>query len=545
MPHHEIKVLGGNTYLYEIHNVWDRKLQQSRKAKSVYLGPCDPKGNLLSKPKVQLEAVHSAFPVGAFSVFYAQARERHIVQAAQEVLGISREDALLLLGIVLNQLTGRVALKDVPEWLERTPLRKWESALPSGLTGYRVETVLGALCHPSDGGGFENQGLQLQMRLTREGPREKPGAFYDVTKVGYTGIHCSVAQMGLNSEKGISRVVGFGLVVSRVRHRPMLCQLLPGSRSDMITVEETLAILKEMEGAGGTSFDGMALSMDRGMVSAANLKRVVQAGFHQVGMVKDWPRGAWEYAGRWSGEALEKPEHTLCRPGGKPLYGRAFPGRLYERDLKVVLMEDPARKAAERRERDLALQELEGPVSKERLEEIKHDLKVQDPRRRRKEEGYVPGLLVACPGRRGFRVDPEAAKAQRVRDGRFLLFCTDREMEAREVFNLWSQRGAIESVFRTGKGDLMLGPLRCRSPDRLEAYATVVYLSWLLWSDAEWKLRQKYPRETLAGALRTLGDVHWVRLGTKKSLRDWTTALSTEQKELLSALGGLQYLPRP
>lgn len=530
MPTREIKAIRGHTYLYEVEAAWDPKLRQSRKTRSVYLGPCDSEGHLLSKPKVQLDGVHSASPVGPLCVFYAQARARRLVELFREVLGLSLEEALVLLAIVLNQLTGRVALRELPAWVERTPLRSWEPSLPARLTSRHVEDVMSALCPRLPEGGFRNHGLLLQIRLTREGPREEPGAFYDVTKVGYTGTHCSVAQLGLNSEKEISRVVGFGLVVSRVRHRPMLCCLLPGSRSDQRTVTEVLAVLREMESAGGRSLQGMPLSMDRGMVGAPNLKRVVEAGFHQVGMVKDWPKGAWEYAARWPGGALQRPEHILGRPGGDPLYGRAFRGRLYERDLKLVLMEDPERKAAERSERNRALQEWEGRMTDPRRKELTRDLR---------------DVLVEARGRRGWKVDPEKRSEQEVRDGRFLLFSTDLGMGAKEVFDLWSQRGAIEQVFRTGKGEMMLGPLRYRSPDRLEAYATVVYLSWLLWAEAEWRLRQKLPRETLGGALRALGDVYWVRLGSRKSLRDWSTELSEKQKELLSAVGGLEYLPRP
>ncbi|EQD71898.1 transposase, partial [mine drainage metagenome] len=178
---------------------------------------------------------------------------------------------------------------------------------------------------------------------------------------------------------------------------------------------------------------------------------------------------------------------------------------------KVVLMEDPERKAAERRARDLAIQEWQGRLTDDRRKELTRELS---------------DVLEEARGRRGWRVDPKKLAEQRVRDGRFLLFSTDTTMEAREVFDLWSQRGVIEQVFRTGKGELMLGPLRYRSVDHLEAYATVVYLSWLLWAEAEGRLREKFPRETLCGALRHLGDVHWVRLGAKKSLRDWTTELS-------------------
>lgn len=528
----EVRRIRGHSYLYENHFVWDKVRKRSRREWSRYLGPCDAKGHLRSQPKVKLEGVHSAFPVGPLAAFYAQARDVRICELAEEVLGLTPGEARLLLAITLNQLTGRRSLDEIPAWIDRTPLRRWEPALPSSIARGDIENVLGKLCRRVKDDGFDNLGLLLQARLTREGPRERPGAFYDVTKVGYTGTHCPVAQFGLDSDHEISRVIGFGLVVSRVRHRPMLCRLLPGATNDVRTVEETLSILKEMSGTGRMSFGGMALSMDRGMVSVPNLRRVVRAGYHQVGMVKGWPKGAWAYAGRWSGEALQKPEFTLCREGGTPLYGRAFIGELYEEKvrLRLVLMEDPARKAEERRARDLALEEWKGRTTDARRKELTRALK---------------DVLVEAKGRRGWKVDAGKVEEQRVRDGRFLLFSTDAKMEAREIFDLWSQRGAIESVFRTSKGELMLGPPRMRRPDRLEAYATVVYLALLLWSDAEWRLRQKFPKETMVSAVRTLGDVYWVRLGTKERTRDWATVLSDEQKELMDALGGLPYLPHP
>ncbi len=528
--HKEIKPIRGHHYLYEIESAWDKKRKQSRKVRSVYLGACDAKGNLLAQPKVQLDGVHSAFPVGPLSVFYAQAKALRLAETAEEVLGLKPGLASLLLAMVLNQLTGRVSRREIPLWIERSPLRRWEPSLPSELTPHHVDAVMDALCRPLRGGGYRNQGLLLQTRLTREGPREEPGAFYDVTKVPYSGTHCPVAQYGINSDKEISRVVGFGLVLSRERHRPMLCSLLPGSRNDMITVEGTLAMLKELEKTVGRKLEGIPLSMDRGMVSASNLERVVRAGFHQVGMVKDWPKGAWECAGRWPGETLERPEHALCRVGGDPLYGRAFTEILYGRPLRLVLMENPERKAEERRTRDIALQQWSGRLNDEKRRELTKELQ---------------GVLVEARGRRGWSVDPGKVAEERVRDGRFLLFSTNLKMETREVFDLWTEREVIEEMFRTVKGDLTLAPLRYRQVDRLEAYSTVVYLAMLLWSEAAWLLRQKFPEEPLGRALHALGDVYWVRLGSKKIIRDWTTTLSDKQKDILDSLRGLPYLPRP
>ena len=77
--------------------------------------------------------------------------------------------------------------------------------------------------------------------------------------------------------------VGFGLVISREHHHPILCRPLPGAKGDTLTVPETVELLK------GMGYRHLTLVMDRGMVSEENLRRVTDAGFDQVGLVKDWP----------------------------------------------------------------------------------------------------------------------------------------------------------------------------------------------------------------------------------------------------------------
>ncbi|MGI0155809.1 MAG: hypothetical protein ACREDE_06715, partial [Thermoplasmata archaeon] len=130
-----------------------------------------------------------------------------------------------------------------------------------------------------------------------------------------------------------------------------------------------------------------------------------------------------------------------------------------------------------------------------------------------------------------------------VRDGRHLLFSTDTSMEAEEMCRVYFERDAIEKNFRTAKGPLSLAPIRYRSEVRLEAYATVLYLGLLLWTWEERRLRKKFPHRTLEDALWSLRDVSLVRIGSGKTVREFTTRLNTEQKELLSLLGAKAILP--
>jgi hypothetical protein len=56
-------------------------------------------------------------------------------------------------------------------------------------------------------------------------------------------------------------------------------------------------------------------------------------------------------------------------------------------------------------------------------------------------------------------------------------------------------------------------------------------------------LQEKYPERHLAEALRALESVSWVRFGVGKSVREWCTRLTKEQKELLATLGASEFLP--
>lgn len=83
-------------------------------------------------------------------------------------------------------------------------------------------------------------------------------------------------------------------------------------------------------------------------------------------------------------------------------------------------------------------------------------------------------------------------KVAAVWDGRFVLFRTDLEMTAEEVFRWYFGREGIEEAFRTGKGDLSLGPLSMRADYRITAYSTVMYVAWLLSSWGERRLQEAW-----------------------------------------------------
>jgi hypothetical protein len=529
---------GKYDYRYLVEARWDPVRKYSVQRTIACLGRCDPQGNILVPSAPRVDTIHSAYPVGSLAFFHAIAEEIRLVAIAREILGLDELDGAHFEALCLNQLTGRRPHERLPEWVRVTPLPGWAAVDPERYTTTGFARVMDRLCRVTANGNFEDRGVLLQQGLTEEWrrrAREPPAGFYDITKQRYYGETNPWAALGHDSERGISRVVGFGLVVSSEHRHPYLCRPWPGNRNDAVTVPETVDYLT----AGG--FEGLTLVADRGMVSEPNLAYLVRRGFHQVGLVRDWPRPAWEYAGRWSEREVEQPRFGVVRPSGQLVYVRGFTAPLYGQPrMNVVIGVDPRRKLKERERREVALRELEGTVSDERREVLK---------------GSLRGLLKKARGRRGFVVDRERVAEVAARDGRFVLFSTDPEMSAEEVFRWYFGREGIEEAFRTGKGDLSLGPIRMRADYRITAYSTVMYVAWLLWSWGErrlqerWgtvpkKVREKYPRPTLSSALELLEGVHWVKLGAGKSVHEWTTRLSDVQKAVLLTVGGTRRLPR-
>ncbi len=537
----EVRQRGDNYYAYEREPYWDPVLKQGRKRTLRFLGPCDKGGKVLSPPKVRLEGLHSSFSVGRLLVFYATAERLRLRERARKVLGIDDEVAGQFLAVVLNQVTDRVADEHLPEWVRASPLPHLLSIDGERLVPETFGRVRSALCHLSPSKVWENRGLLLQEELTRawrSQAREPPGAYYDVTKQSYHGWTNPYAQVGHDANGGLSTVVGFGMVVSAGHHHPYLCQVLPGNQNDSLSVGETVEILR------ARGYERIRLVMDRGMISKENVELARRNGYHLVGLVKGWDLQTVALASDGTEEEFERPEHVVATSRGS-VYARALTTTLFGIPrVRVAVVVNPRRKAEEREGRDLALQELEGPVSKERLKELKQQLRVQNPRLRRK-RGYVPGLLVKSAGRRGFHVDPDAVERDRSLDGRFLIFSTDLALSGPEMYRTYFARDGIEKVFRTGKGELCLGPVRHHRRDRLDAYATIFYTASLLWSWSEQTLQRKYPEMSLSEALSHLENVAWVRFGTGKSVREWSTRLTDEQKEIMSALGATDYLPSP
>ncbi len=524
MPYNRVITTRSHHYLQSVKSVWDKTKGRSTTLVLAHLGPCDKDGKLIHPPRSRLDSIHSSFPAGSLAIFHAAATQLRLCEKIEKVLDVKHETAFALLCMTLNQITARVPVYRLGDWVQASPLPKWENFKADSLTSQQFEEALAALCHLTPEKTWEDRGLLLQKELTsawRGSTREPAGAYYDITKQQYYGSHCPYAQLG-HHELGTANVIGFGMVVSKEHHHPIFCQALPGGQSDSLSVAPVLEMLQ------GHGLKHMTLVMDRGMTAKDNVRKAVDAGYQVIGSVKGWGKESVAYASQWPDGELERQDHVVGASHGGAVYSQAFTAPLMGfPKMRIAVVENISRKAEDRQARDLLLQELEGPVSKQRLGEIRAELK---------------DVIAVSKGRRGFSVDLEAVKRERALDGRFLLFSTNLSLSGQEMYRTYFAKDAIEKVFRTSKGDLSLGPVRYRRKDRLDAYATVVYMSYLLWSWAERRLHDKYPGKSLPEALRLLEHFSWVRFGAGNSIREWSTRPTFEQEKILTAVGAIQYV---
>ncbi|MGH9896856.1 MAG: hypothetical protein ACREA0_33625, partial [bacterium] len=329
------------------------------------LGPCDETGNLLSPPRLEVQAVHASTPVGALAVFLASAQELDVLGRIRGVLG-DETIARLVLALSLNQVTGRRPLDAVPAWIRETPLPQWLGLDAEGLERSHLDAALTALCHEDEYGVTRDQGLGLQHALTRAWrgrSREPAQYYYDVTKTIYYGSKCDLAEPGYYPGGTRKNTVGFGLVTSRTHHHPVLCRAIPGSRNDTVTVQDTIHTLEAF------GFGRLTLILDRGMVSQPNVEFLVHRGHDQVGIVPETHKDAWEYVAKYAPDEVEQARHITRRPS-EPLYARAWNARLMGRKMRLAVAIDPLRRAKEQSNRDLLLHEASSTTDPKRLKEV-------------------------------------------------------------------------------------------------------------------------------------------------------------------------------
>lgn len=103
------------------------------------------------------------------------------------------------------------------------------------------------------------------------------------------------------------------------------------------------------------------------------------------------------------------------------------------------------------------------------------------------------------------RMKEDVVKGEREKLGRFILATNDTELSADKLLEYYKGQGTVERGFRFLKDrSFRVSEVFLKKPERIEALAMVMVLSLLVYSYAEWKLREQLAKngETVLSQLR-------------------------------------------
>lgn len=299
---------------------------------------------------------------------------------------------------------------------------------------------------------------------------------YDVTSTYFEGQ----AHGNTLAARGYSRdhrpdckQVCIGLVVSREGY-PLGYEVFAGNRTDVTTLREVVARMEERYGR-----EGRIWAVDRGMISAANLKWLQERGSRYIvgtpkGELKRFEeellKGTWKEV-REGLDVRTVPgspgseTFILCRSADRAAKERAMRQRFEQRIEKGL--EAIAKGCAKRK--------YEAGVIERRVGRL---LGVNS----RAARLYAVEVGRDASGRVGvtWSRKVEAVASAEGREGCYLLRSNVADWTAEELWKAYMQLTEAEAAFRIEKDELRLRPVWHQTAERVQAHILVCFLAYVL-----------------------------------------------------------------
>jgi transposase len=510
----------GRKYQQLVESRWDPAKKQSRIHVIRHLGRVIEKDGeeKLIPAQLKIDSVDHACPVGELALFWKIAEEFGIEDCISTAVGGNENDtAKAILLLVLNQLIGRKSLTQIGKWVSETPIPRWADIEVEKLT---KDYFLSALDKISNENGTLNSSFSFSIQNNiaskwRKIIGNEPEKFFfyqDITRIRWNGDQTYWAENGYGAQTGRPHL-GFGLVVSKYNHMPVMGYPVRGSHPDSTTIKETIDNLSRWD------MKNITLVWDRGFVSKRNINYTRKAEFHVLSAGSRSSKEVIDWTIKYSDHEIEQRTNILHLSKGNTVYFKEEIGNLYGKECKIVIMLNPQKRNHSRTERDLLLQKLESETSKQKIATLKKDLKP---------------IVKLARGRRGYKIDETEEHIARRLDGRSLFFSTDTKLSGDEIIRTYFQKDHIEKAFRFLKGNACLSPVRYQLPGRVEVYLSVInFIAYELIAAVLWKIEKHKLNTTYEKLIQEAAKIYEVELTSKKSkIHRWTHVTKEVEKTL-------------
>lgn len=235
----EVKMQGGNHYVYHSTSYWDKELKKPRKT-SKYLGKLDPDKGLIKSGERQSQNIRNITEYGNSMLLYEMMKDlkpllrRGFPECWKGVYALA-----------MVRVTGNVPLKRVKD--------VWEKL-------YNAEDIKPRLNTKSLSKVLHNVGINRtgQNMIFNELIDLSEQLVYDLSSVFSRSINISQAERGYNKDKIQVPQINLALLCSADSGLPTMIRSLPGSVKDISTLYHSISEL---------NLSGKILVLDRGFFS--------------------------------------------------------------------------------------------------------------------------------------------------------------------------------------------------------------------------------------------------------------------------------------
>lgn len=480
---------GGYTYLAEVENKWVngkvvqkhlRYVGRKLNGRNIYSGSIE---------NIEVTKVSTWAPL---LVLNTLARQIHL----SEILG---DYGGYLLSLAYAHCLEPKSVNKMEEWFKRTDLHNMLSI--NEVSEKKLYHALDSVC---------GKKLELTQKkifnAVKLGYNLYPkGYFFDVTNVYFYGTECSIGKKGKNKEGGYKPQIQIGLAVTQAEGIPIFHKTFEGNIFDSRVLQDMLVGFHDL------NIQDVTLIWDRGVSSADNITDAKRAGFNVIcGLaIKKNIKPIVD-------SLIEKREivklKNRIRLQSAVLYCVRQKFRYRENSGQLILCfnEKTARTNKEKRIDNLC-------KAKEILDE---------------------GKAIPSGVKKYFKnkdINEKALLQAQKYDGYSVIFST-KKLTIEETVKAYFEKDVVEKAFRSLKSILGLKPIRHWLEERVTAHVFICYLSYLLFSLLEYKLKPK--GISALAALEKLNTAYKVHIKNKKLKNEFTktVTLTKEQETIMKAV---------
>jgi len=330
------------------------------------------------------------------------------------------------------------------------------------------------------------------------------GYFFDVTNVYFYGTECCIAKKGHNKEGSHHPQVQIGLAVTKEEGIPIFHKTFEGNIFDARTLQDFLVEFHEL------NIEDVTLVWDRGVTSEVNIIDAGKAGFEVIcGLaIKQ--------------DVQKKVDELLSQKGNFT----QIKNRVRLKNTILYCVKQKYHYGDVKGQLILCFNEEKARINKEkRIDQVNRAQKL---------------LLKRKPisdGMKKFFNDDCSIKENEIResqkyDGCSVIFST-QDLPVDEIVKPYFEKDKIEKAFRSMKSVLGLKPIKHWLEERVKSHIFICYLSYLLISLLETKLKKT--EISAVTALDKLSTAYKVSLKNKKTKNEFdkVVTLSTEQEKII------------